>query len=51
MRRNQVYTQEEKVILFVTELSLCEMLRMKERGEDPARLIVEMVELFYMQHE
>ena len=50
-RRNQVYTQEEKVILFITEENLCEMLRMKERGEDPARLIVEMVELFYMQHE
>lgn len=51
LRRNQVYTQEEKVILFVTEEDLCEMLRMKERGEDPARLIVEMIELFYMQHE
>lgn len=51
LRRNQVYTQEEKVILFITEENLCEMLRMKERGEDPARLIVEMVELFYMQHE
>jgi hypothetical protein len=46
-----VYTQEDKMILFVTEENLCEMLRMKERGEDPARMIVEMVELFYMQHE
>lgn len=51
LRRNQVYTQEEKVILFITEKTLCEMLRMKERGEDPAKLIVEMIELFYMQHE
>lgn len=51
LRRNQVYTQEEKVILFITEQTLCEMLRMKERGEDPAKLIVEMIELFYMQHE
>jgi hypothetical protein len=51
LRRNQVYTQEDKVILFITEETLCEMLRMKERGEDPARLIVELVELFYMQHE
>ncbi len=51
LRRNQVYTQEGKVILFVTEQNICEMLRIKERGEDPAKLIVEMVELFYMQHE
>lgn len=51
LRRNQVYTQEDKVILFITEDKLCEMLRMKERGEDAARLIVEMIELFYMQHE
>ena len=51
LRRNQVYTQEKKVILFINEQNLCEMLRMKERNEDPAKLIVEMIELFYMQHE
>jgi hypothetical protein len=51
LRRNQVYTQERKVILFVTEEKLKEMIHMKERGDDPSRLIMEMVELFYIQHE
>lgn len=51
LRRNQVYTQERKVILFVTEDRLREMLHMKERGDDPSRMIMELVELFYIQHE
>jgi hypothetical protein len=51
LRRNHAYTQEGKVIIFVTEDKLREMMHMKERGDDPSRLVVEMVELFYSQHE
>jgi len=31
--------------------SLIEMLDIKERGEDPADLIMDAVERFYLQHE
>jgi len=51
LRRNHVYTQEGKVILFLTEEMLREMIHMKERGDNPSRLIMEMIELFYIQHE
>ena len=51
LRRNHAFTQEEKVILFVTEDELREMIYIKEREDDPALLITEMVELFYIQHE
>jgi len=40
-----------KVILFVTKENLKEMLFIKERGDDPADLIVDLVEWFYLQHE
>lgn len=51
LRRNQAFTQEQKVIIFVTDAILMEMIHMKERGEDPARLVMELVELFYIQYE
>jgi hypothetical protein len=50
-QRNSVYTQERKVILFVTKEKLKEMLAIKERGEDPSDLIMDLVESFYVQHE
>lgn len=50
-RRNTVYSDEEKVILLLTSDHLREMVHMVERGEDPALLIMEQVELFYMQYE
>ena len=50
-RRNQVYTSEGKVILLLTSDHLREMIHMKERGDDPTLLIMEQVELFYMQYE
>jgi hypothetical protein len=50
-QRNIVYTQEKKVILFLTKDDLREMLAIKERGEEPSDLIVDMVESFYIQHE
>jgi hypothetical protein len=50
-QRNTVYTQDNKVILFLTKNHLREMLAMKDRGEDPSDLIVDLVESFYIQHE
>jgi hypothetical protein len=50
-RRNTVFTREEKVILFLTSDDMKEMVYIKERGEDPADLIMDMVEEFYLQHE
>ncbi|WP_145859667.1 restriction endonuclease [Pedobacter suwonensis] len=50
-QRNIVYNQEEKVILFVTKDKLKEMLYMKERGDEPSDLIMQLLEQFYIQHE
>ena len=51
-QRNTIYsTGEKKVILFITKENLKEMLAMKERGEQPSDLIVDLVEQFYIQHE
>jgi hypothetical protein len=51
IRRNTIFSSEGKVILFLTKDHLKEMLFIKERGEDPADLIVDLVEWFYLQHE
>ena len=51
IKRNTIYSEDHKVILFVTTAHLLEMLAIKERGEDPSDLIMDMVERFYMQHE
>ncbi len=51
-KRNTGFSSPEKrVILFVTKENLKEMLFIKERGDDPADLIVDLVEWFYLQHE
>jgi len=49
--RNTIYSEDGKVILFVTVDHLKEMLFIKERGEDPSDLIMDLVERFYVQHE
>jgi hypothetical protein len=51
IRRNSVFSSEGRVILFLTKDHLKEMLFIKERGEDPADLTVDLVEWFYLQHE
>jgi len=51
IKRNTIFAQDGKVILFITAEHLKEMLYMKERGEDPADLIVDALERFYLQHE
>lgn len=51
LRRNHAFTQEKKVILFVIDEHLREMLRMKDGGGDPALFLMDLLELFYIQHE
>lgn len=51
IKRNTIFSEDGKVILFVTTEHLIEMLFIKERGEDPSDLIMDMVESFYLQHE
>ncbi len=50
-KRNTIFSQEEKLILFLTKDHLNEMLSIKERSEDPSDLIMDLVESFYLQHE
>lgn len=50
-KRNTIYSEEKKVILLLTAADLKEMLYMKERGEDPADLIMDDIEKFYIQYE
>jgi hypothetical protein len=51
IKRNTIFSEERKVILFLSKDELKEMLFIKERGEDPADLILDMLEWFYLQHE
>ena len=51
IKRNTIYSEERKVILFVTTDDLMRMFAIKERGGDPSDLIMGMVERFYLQHE
>lgn len=51
IKRNTIFSEDGKVILFVTTEQLIEMLFIKERGEDPSDLIMDLVERFYLQHE
>lgn len=50
-QRNKILNEEDKVILFMTKDDLKEMLLIKERDEDPADLIMDMVDQFYLQQE
>lgn len=51
IRRNTIFSNNKKVILFITKDELKELLYIKERGADPADLILDLLELFYLQHE
>lgn len=50
-KRNSVFSEEGKVILFITVDDLEEMLFIKERGDDPSDFVMDLVERFYIQHE
>jgi hypothetical protein len=51
IKRNTIFSNDETVILFLTKEKLEEMLYIKERGEEPADLIMDEIEKFYLQHE
>lgn len=50
-RCHHIYSQEEKVVLFITKDSLKEMLFIKERDEDPSDLIMDLIESFLIEHQ
>lgn len=50
IKRNHIFGEYGKVILLLTSDHLKEMIFMKERGDDPAHLIMEQVELFYTEY-
>jgi hypothetical protein len=50
-RRNMVFSDEGKVILFLTKAHLREMLDMKDRGDDPSELILDLVDEFLWEHD
>ena len=37
--------------VFLATEQMVEMLHIKERGDDPSDLIIDLVERFYLQHE
>ncbi|MGE5580062.1 MAG: hypothetical protein ACM3WU_08455 [Bacillota bacterium] len=47
-RRIEVYSLEKKVILFILPDRLKELAYLREKGADPAGLIMDMIELFYL---
>lgn len=51
IKRNTIFSHDQKLILFLTKQDLREMLFIKERREDPSDLIVDKIEWFYLQHE
>jgi hypothetical protein len=51
IKRNTIFSDERKVILFLTCDHLHEMFAIKERGQDPSDLIMDLVERFYLEHE
>jgi hypothetical protein len=50
-RRNTVFSEENKLILFLTTTNLREMLDMKDRGDDPTDFILDAIDEFVLQFE
>ncbi|MGK7956479.1 MAG: hypothetical protein AB4063_14705 [Crocosphaera sp.] len=51
IKRNTIYSQSKKIIVFLTKEHLEEMIYIKERGDDPADLIMDLLEWFYLEYE
>jgi len=51
LARNQAYTEERKVILFLTTTDIVEMMRRKCRDEDPCDVITDLLDEFYICYE
>jgi hypothetical protein len=50
-KRNIIYTQEKKVILFITVDHLLEMIAYRELEEDPSNVIIDLIDSFRMQYQ
>ena len=51
VNRTSIFSEEKKVILFLTHDQPIEILDIKERGEDSSDLSVDLLERFYIQHK
>lgn len=51
IKRNSIFSEDGKIILFITKKELEEMIYIKERGEEPEDLIMDLIKCFYLQHE
>ena len=51
IRRNSIYSAEKKVVLFLLPEHFQEMCAIKGRGDEPADLILDLLEEFYLQYE
>lgn len=50
-RRSMFFNDQKKLVLFLTPNHLREMIRRKRGGEDPADLVMDLVEDFYAEHQ
>ena len=50
-KRNTIYSEHGQVILFLSKDQLKEMLFIKERGEEPSDLILDLIDRFKLEHE
>lgn len=51
IKRNSIYGDQKKAILFITKEQLLEMIYIKERGEDPSDFLMDLLESFYIEYE
>ncbi len=51
IKRNTIYSEDRKVILFLTSDDLEEMVYIKANGEDPANFVMDLLERFYLSYE
>lgn len=49
-KRDRVFADDGKLVLFLTPKNLREMIFIRERGEDPANLIMDMIDTFLLKH-
>jgi hypothetical protein len=50
-RRNGIFAEEKKVILFISASQLRKLLDLKDRGADPGTHVVDSVEKFLIEHD
>ncbi len=51
LMRNSIYSNDKKVILFVTVEDMLEMIAIKERGDDPSDFLIDLIDDFMIQHQ